>query len=1019
MNRTLMITINEAAGGLRRRSSGQARRRSGADPETEYVLPPPDDPETEYVLPPPDDPETEYVLPPPDDPETEYVLPPPDDPSGGAYSYGQPPGGPGAPPWGPAVGTVHAWSGPAPGACCCCPPAEATTTAPARPGLAPGGYSGFVIVRLRQGVRSLKATDLWSLAGELGLTALKAVLELPVEKAEAPAPAAQAPQGPAPRPPADPAVKPPAGGTAGPAVEPVAGPPAGSLVSRPLVELKGRRVRELTLSDLWALEARAAGSPFRPLHSLTAYWRLDLRPYPDRAEEVVGKLKRLAEVDLAYRELAATDPQLTAAAPGGQAFAEDQGYLEDAPTGIGAAWAWQRLAGTTAQLTLCDLEQHWRPDHQDLDTKVEKALAYGANRAVDEGSPGHHGTAVLGQLAAAGGNLHGVQGAAADLGRFLLTSHYRSKGEKEGLPPAQTPHPFAGTNGHVAAAIANALVAPPAGDPLAGKGLVPLEAGDVLLLEVQRGLLPTEIDAADLDAIRLASALGVIVVEAAGNGGFDLDRYLDPDTGVALRRGDSRSRDSGAILVGAARAAVPHDRAPFSNHGSRLDCFGWGEAVTSCGYGDLAGSQETELYTNSFCGTSSAAPIIAGAAALVQALHEVGTGRRLEPRAMRAVLSDPSTGTRQGPGVGGHIGVMPDLKALVARRLQLVPDLYLRRHVGDDGGAPRAGGELSSSPDILLWAGKPADAPARFGEGPEANAPAPGTALDPQAPNKILATRLYLRLRNRGGGAGTASVRLFASPAATLITPERWAPMGSVEVKDVREGDLLKVSAAHDWAASLTASILAAGGQPKPPAQPLSFLAVIKPEGAAANPFGFDATSALPPGPPYFDWARFRAFLSGPGVAWRNVHAIAVGGQTSAAPLKLEFLISGTPDHARHFDFEVIPRLPADAAVKLVVPPAFAAKLRQRQPFLDAGAGDLVLPRRSRTRLCGVKLAPGVHVAARFEVTATPPSALAEGHSLAIRQLWRGEEVGRITWWFVGGGGGTVPLDLGAPTNPT
>jgi hypothetical protein len=30
-------------------------------------------------------------------------------------------------------------------------------------------------------------------------------------------------------------------------------------------------------------------------------------------------------------------------------------------------------------------------------------------------------------------------------------------------------------------------------------------------------------------------------------------------------------------------------------------------------------------------------------------------------------------------------------------------------------------------------------------------------------------------------------------------------------------------------------------------------------------------------------------------------------------------------------------------------------------------------------------------------------SPLLRGHGLAIRQLWRGEEVGRITWWFVTG----------------
>src|SRR4029079_9419933 len=144
-----------------------------------------------------------------------------------------------------------------------------------------------------------------------------------------------------------------------------------------------------------------------------------------------------------------------------------------------------------------------------------------------------------------------------------LASHYRSK--------ADTAYPFPGTSGHVAAAIFNALVAPASANTVPA----PLKPGDVLLLEVQRALLPTEVDEADLDAIRLASALDVIVVEAAGNGGCALARSAAPDTGRSLRRGDPRFRDSGAILVGAARAALPHDRAPFSNYGSRLDCYGW------------------------------------------------------------------------------------------------------------------------------------------------------------------------------------------------------------------------------------------------------------------------------------------------------------------------------------------------------------------------------------------------------------------------------------------------------------
>ncbi len=106
-----------------------------------------------------------------------------------------------------------------------------------------------------------------------------------------------------------------------------------------------------------------------------------------------------------------------------------------------------------------------------------------------------------------------------------------------------------------------------------------MSAGDVLLLEVQRGAppLPTETDLADFDAIRLAAARSVIVVEAAGNGNNDLDAWTDGSGRFRLRRGHVDFRDSGAIMVGAARSAVvggtAHDRAGFSNFGSRIEAW--------------------------------------------------------------------------------------------------------------------------------------------------------------------------------------------------------------------------------------------------------------------------------------------------------------------------------------------------------------------------------------------------------------------------------------------------------------
>jgi serine protease len=858
---------------------------------------------------------------------------------------------------------------------CCCGSAE-TKKAPDRPGVAPRDYSGFVIVRTAAGV-PLTYESLWQLATANQLSALQAVLEIELGE---PAPAA--------------------GGTGGsqpglrrlPPVE-----PAGVLVSRPLIALEQPRgaaglSRADSILAIEALEGRAAASTYPPLHSLAAYWRVDLRPYPDRVEEVVDRLNALAEVDLAYRELTAVDPTH------GAHYADDQAYLADAPVGISAAWAMLKLPKKT--LLLCDLEQEWNLNHDDLEgTLSDTDLVFGDNR-VHEGATGFHGTAVLGQLVPSGAT---VQGAAAGVADFFLASHYRSVA----ADPKVT---FPGTNGHVAAAIVNALIT-------AGK-LSPrhLDAGDVLLLEVQRGLRPTEIDAADFEAIRLASGLGVIVVEPAGNGGFDLDRYVDPDTGASLRRGAAGFLDSGAIVVGAARSALPHDRAGFSNFGSRVDCFAWGDSVTSCGYGNLAGQDfnaYSDYYTNTFGGTSSASPIIAAAAALVQALHVEAAGFRLDSRAMRVVLADLATGTRQGPNVGGAIGVMPDLRQIVRGRLQLVPDVYLRRRLGDGGAQPYAGDEISSSPDIILYDAGVTDPVTDFGEGPSANVQAPGIAFDPATPRSIYkaTSNLVVRLRNRGGAAADekTEVHLFASPAATLITPERWWPIGeAISVTGIAQGDLLTVGnplikVDVTPADATLGSLIQQGPNPGDAASiwqnglpPFSFLAVQLPTTGTQHVLG--SASLLPPGPPYFDWAAYRRFLRGPGVAWRNVYSIVVGSGVSS-PLSMAFLIAGTPDQGRYFDLEVLQRLPAGVKVTLRVPSALTAKLRQRQPWLVAAGSDLVLPTRSRTTIGPVKLAGGTCIPAAFEIAGAGPLKL--GHSLAIRQLWNGEEVGRITWWFV------------------
>ena len=209
-----------------------------------------------------------------------------------------------------------------------------------------------------------------------------------------------------------------------------------------------------------------------------------------------------------------------------------------------------------------------------------------------------------------------------------------------------------------------------------------LSSGDIILVEAQQpggprnSYIPMEWWPDTFAAIQYATSQGILVVEAAGNSGENLD---DPiyDTGPfpnswrnPLRR---NGVDSGAILVGAGAPprgpngrdhGADRSRLPLSNYGSAVDCQGWGFEVTTCGYGDLqAGDTEDRWYTKSFSGTSSAAPMVAGVLACVQGALRAAGKSQLGPLAARELLR--ATGSSQQGA--DHIGNLPDLREILAQ----------------------------------------------------------------------------------------------------------------------------------------------------------------------------------------------------------------------------------------------------------------------------------------------------------------------------------------------------------------
>ncbi len=392
------------------------------------------------------------------------------------------------------------------------------------------------------------------------------------------------------------------------------------LFARPVAALAAERERAERLSS-------------RVLADLSLYYRIALPAGADAAE-LADALNALAIVELATpAPLQAPPPQFDGESGPTPDFTFAQGYLAPAPIGVGATGVDAVLGADGTGISVADVEFGWYLEHEDLQ------LPPSAN--IDTVHPldpvplfPDHGTAVLGII---GGlrNAFGIRGVAPGA-RLLVAPVY-----SEDL----------GYDIGNAVSLATAV----------------LHAGDVILLEQQIGVCgmycdgvtgcgPVEYFRGWADAIATATALGIVVVEAAGNGAVDLD---DPVCGGAF---DRASFDSGAIMVG---AGAPYDRRrlEFSSYGSRVDVQAWGIGVGTTGYGDLFDPGDVRRqYTRFFSGTSSASAIVAGVVAAVQGARRGAALPPLTPRQLRARLR--ATGTPQAASdfePFRAIGPLPDL----------------------------------------------------------------------------------------------------------------------------------------------------------------------------------------------------------------------------------------------------------------------------------------------------------------------------------------------------------------------
>ncbi len=344
-------------------------------------------------------------------------------------------------------------------------------------------------------------------------------------------------------------------------------------------------------------------------------------------------------VEYAYTAPISSDPVVGTSNP---RFSQ-QGYLEPGPKGISVQAAWAKGADG-AGLHLIDIEKGWLPDHEDLPSGIQLL-----DGRMDSKSIGH-GTAVLGEIVALD-NTTGVVGIAPRTAVSLLSTFV----------------PAAADRRQVRDRIADMIL----------KAIPLLSVGDIMLLEVQFNdlvdvdrLVPVETDHRVFAAIQLATQLGVIVIEAAGNGSDNLDTFVNDQGKTVLLRSSPDFQNSGAIVVGACQSATPspgagHAREARSNFGSRVDCYAWGENITTTG--TKAFPVKTDSYMNDMGGTSGAAAIIAGVCLLIQNLQTLltpvsGITGPLRPEKMQLMLLKPANGT----GSPDRIGVMPDFAKIIA-----------------------------------------------------------------------------------------------------------------------------------------------------------------------------------------------------------------------------------------------------------------------------------------------------------------------------------------------------------------
>jgi len=431
---------------------------------------------------------------------------------------------------------------------------------------------------------------------------------------------------------------------------------------------------------------------------LNLYFSLRL-PTTLNVREVISMFEALPEV-----ERAALMPIYFLAAPDYSAYQGDyigdvngtpvtvenvyQRYLDAAPVGVDARFAWTVPGGDGAGVNLVLIEGGYDRNHPDLPAIAEDGIPFANGLDPKDVS---HGTATLGVMVGVN-NSEGVTGIAHGATPFFLSRIAMENPVGD---------PITG--------IDEALTWATDLDSLLVNHIVTgqTQPGDVIVLEVQRagpnydvndienphrGMVPVEWSPDIHNAIKHATIHGFVVIEAAGNGEQNLNDpiYIDnpaaPHNPFKFDEAGNSVNDSGAIVVGAgysnwswypAVGKDPRARMEYSNYGKRIDVQAWGDRIVTTGPGRVVTDENGAVtydgtifddasgwvFREGYAGTSGATSIVGGVATSLQGMFKASG---LEPgylssKQMRQLLIN--TGTAQAGDLTQHIGPFPDLQA--------------------------------------------------------------------------------------------------------------------------------------------------------------------------------------------------------------------------------------------------------------------------------------------------------------------------------------------------------------------